>query len=278
MSYVKRIVSHFSQALMAGSWPLPPALQGEAVMTSASSPTLDALTRKLESIASLSDEEKQAVENLPLTIRALRPGQDIAREGDCPPHCAVILQGWTFRYKQLREGRRQILSFHVAGDMLDLQSLHLPVMDHSLGVLTDAKVAFIPHESIRNLTARFPGISAALWRDTLIDSAIYRERITGLGCRSAAQRIAHLFCELYLKLEAAGLAHDLHCSLPLTQADLGEALGLSTVHVNRSLQNLRAAGLITVSNKLLTIKDWQQLKRISKFDPLYLHLQQNTAA
>src|SRR3954454_4392197 len=149
---------------------VPPAVQGEAVMPS-SDHSLTVLVRKLESIAELSAEERQAIESLPVKTRVLEPGQDIVCEGDRPSQCGLILDGWACRYKLLSMGRRQILSFHIAGDIADLQSLHLQVMDHSYGTLTTATVAFIPHESLRELTARFSGIAAVLWRDTLIDAA-----------------------------------------------------------------------------------------------------------
>jgi CRP-like cAMP-binding protein len=167
-------------------------------LVSASSSDLIPLIRKLESIAQLSDEERQAVEGLPTVIRLLQPRQDIVRDKDRPGHCCLVLSGWTYRYKLLSEGKRQILSFHIPGDLPDLQSLHLRVMDHSLATLTACRLAFIPHESLRELTTRFPGLGATLWRDTLIDAAIFREWMTGIGRRTAFGRIAHVFCEMYL--------------------------------------------------------------------------------
>ncbi|WP_244472891.1 Crp/Fnr family transcriptional regulator, partial [Methylobacterium sp. Leaf100] len=143
------------------------------------------LLRKLDSIATLSNEEQEAVRNLPARTRTLEPGQDIVREGDKPSQCCLVLEGWLCRYKILGEGRRQIFSFHIPGDTPDLQSLHLPVMDHSLGTVTVATVAFIPHDSVRDLTLRFPRLGAVLWRDTLIDAAIFREWMTGMGRKSA---------------------------------------------------------------------------------------------
>jgi CRP-like cAMP-binding protein len=172
------------------------------------------LIRKLESIAILSNEERQAIESLPVKIHTLNARQDIVRDGDKPSQCCLILDGWVCRYKLLSEGKRQILSFHIAGAIPDLLSLHLPTMDHSLATVTKATLAFIPHESLRGLVACHPGIASLLWRDTLIDAAIFREWMTGMGRRSAFERIAHLFCEMYLKLEAVGLAGDYRCPLP----------------------------------------------------------------
>jgi CRP-like cAMP-binding protein len=248
-------------------------MQGEAAMSSASDHySLSMLIRRLESVATLSDEERQAILSLSAKTRLLKPGQDIVRDGDKPSQCCLILNGWACRYKLLSQGRRQILSFHVPGDIPDLQSLHIHTMDHGLGTLTEASVAFIPHESLLELTTRFPGVAAILWRETLIDAATFREWMTGLGRRSAFERIAHLFCELYLKLEAVGLAGEHRCPLPLTQLDLADALGLSNVHVNRTLQEMRGKGLITLRGSSLVLHGWDELKRASEFDPTYLHL------
>ena len=231
------------------------------------------LQRKLESIATLSEEERDAILGLPARVRTLGAGQDIVRDGDKPSQCCLVVEGWVFRYKLLDEGRRQILSFHVPGDTPDLQSLHLHTMDHSLGTMTQATLAFLAHDSVRDLTLRFPHLAGLLWRDTLIDAAIFREWMTGMGRKSAYGRIGHLFCEMYTKLEAVGLASDHRYALPLTQGQLADALGLSNVHVNRVLQEMRGKGLITLQASTLVIHDWDELRRSSEFDPSYLHLE-----
>jgi len=235
------------------------------------------LIRKLESIATLSDEERQAILSLPVRTRVLQARQDIVRDGDKPSQCCLLLNGWAYRYKLLGGGRRQIFSFHVPGDIPDLQSLHIHTMDHSLATQTEATLAFIPHENLLDLIARFPGVAALLWRDTLIDAGIFREWMTGLGRRTAYERIAHLFCEMYLKLQAVGLAGEYRCPLPLTQIDLGDALGLTNVHVNRVLQEMRGKGLITLRSNTLVIETWDELNRVSEFDPTYLHLEKRAA-
>lgn len=236
------------------------------------------LIRKLESVATLTDEERQAIESLPARTRVLKPGQDIAQDGDRASQCCLILEGWACRYKLVGEGRRQIFSFHVAGDIPDLQSLHIPLMDHSLATLTEATVVLIPHEDLRDLTARFPGIAAVLWRDTLVDAAIFREWMVCMGRRSAFEHIAHLFCELYLKQEAVGLAGEHRCPLPITQADIADAMGVSNVHVNRVLKEMRGQGLITLRGQTLVIQAWEKLLETSEFDATYLHLRKRTAA
>ena len=234
---------------------------------------LQPLIRKLESVTQLSDEERQAIEALPVRVRALRPRQDIVRDGDLATQCCLILEGWAYRYKVLNEGRRQIFSFHIAGDIPDLQSLHIPLMDHTLGTLTQATVAFIPHESLHQLTARFPTIAAAFWRDTLIDAAIFRQWMIAMGRRPAFEHLAHLFCELYLKQEAVGLAGEHCCPLPITQVDLADATGMTSVHINRVLKEMRGRGLVTLRTQTLVIQAWDELIRACEFDETYLHLQ-----
>ncbi len=232
----------------------------------------DMLLRKLESIAAISGNTRRAVQELPFNVRTLRGAQDIVSNGDSPSQCCLLVEGWAFRYKLTGKGRRQVLSFDVPGDIPDLGGLHLPTMDYGLATLGGAIVAFIPHQSLRAMVGSYPDVAAILWRLTLVDSAVLREWIVGLGQRSACAHIAHLFCELYLRLEAVGLASGHRCSLPMTQAMLGDALGLSTVHVNRVLQELRGMGLITFSGQVLVIQRWDELRRVAQFDPVYLHL------
>ncbi|WP_311409772.1 Crp/Fnr family transcriptional regulator [Methylorubrum extorquens] len=205
-------------------------------------------------------------------MRHLGPGQDLVADGERPVHCALLVEGWSCRYKLLAEGRRQILSFHVAGDMPDLQGLHLGTLDHAVAALTPSTFALIPHESLRRLTATFPDVAALLWRETLIDAGIYRAWITAAGRRSAYGRIAHLFCEMYLRQEAVGLAANHRYLMPLRYADLADATGLTTVHISRVLKALRDANLIAVERRQMEIRDWTRLCDAGEFDPTYLRL------
>jgi CRP-like cAMP-binding protein len=238
------------------------------------SDTLMPLLRKLESEATLSNPERDALLCLPAMIREMRTDQDIVRDKDRPSHCCLLIEGWLCRYKILQTGQRQILSFHITGEVPDLQSLFLKTMDHNLGCATRATVGFIQHDSVNRLIAKFPRLGRVLWRETLIDAAIFREWITGLGCREAPQRIAHLFCELFARMGAVGMANGESCTIPLSQGALGDALGVSTVHVNRSLMELRGQGLIVFEKQVLTIPDWDRLKEYAGFDAAYLHLVQ----
>jgi CRP-like cAMP-binding protein len=235
-------------------------------------PEHDVLIRKLRSISPLSDDEKRCLLKLPLSVQQIEPDQDIVREGDRPSDCCLVIEGLTCRYKLTEQGKRQIFSFHTPGDIPDLQSLHLKVMDHNLRTLTPCKVAFIRHESIAQLARECPRVGDLLWRDTLIDAAVFREWMLGIGRRSAYTRIAHLLCEVFIRLKAVGLTSGYECEFPITQNEIGDALGLSTVHVNRSLQELRADGLIELQRGTLTILDWNGFKTAGEFDPTYLHL------
>jgi CRP-like cAMP-binding protein len=240
--------------------------------------TAHPLIRKLETIFTLSAEENGALEAMPMQVVDLRADQDIVREGDRPTRSCLVLDGFTCFSKLSGDGRRQIMAFNIAGDIPDLQSMHLEVLDNTLGTITPCKVGFIQHEVLHNLCHRYPRIASALWRETLIDAAIFREWILNIGRRDAYSRMAHLLCELLVRLKAIGLAEDYTCDLPMTQVELADATGISTVHVNRVLQELRGAGLFTFTGSKLTVLDWDGLKQAGDFDPTYLHLKQKRAA
>jgi CRP-like cAMP-binding protein len=237
------------------------------------------LVRKLDGIVNeMTSEERDAVRALPMMVRELNPDQDIVRDGDRPSQCCLVLEGVAFRYKMLGDGRRQIYSFHITGDIPDLQSLHLDVMDHSLSVATRSKVGFIQHHHLHEFNAHWPRLAGALWRDTLIDGAIFRQWMLGIGRKQALGRIAHLLCELFAKMKAVGLATDHSIPMPITQEEFADALGLSGVHVNRSLQELRSRDLINLERRTLTILEWNGLKEVADFDPTYLHQKPRQAA
>jgi CRP-like cAMP-binding protein len=236
------------------------------------------IIRKLESIFRLSDQEKQAVMDLPLQITAIKADQDVVREGDRPTRCFAVLEGFACTFKITGEGKRQISSFHIPGDLPDLQSLHLTVLDISIGTITPCKIGFMQHETARDLCERFPRIGSAFWRETLIQAAVFREWVTNVGRREAYGRIAHLLCEMVVRMRAVGLVENYTCELPMTQNELADATGMSTVHVNRTLQELRADRLITLKGASLTVLDWEGLKQAGDFDPTYLHFERKDAA
>jgi CRP-like cAMP-binding protein len=232
----------------------------------------DALLRKLESIFSLSQIERQAIIDLPLQITTLRADQDIVRERDRPSRSCALLEGFACTFKVTAEGKRQITAFHIAGDIPDLQSLHLEVLDSSVGTLTPCTVGFIQHESLHQLCDQHPRIARALWRETLIDAAIFREWTVNIGRREAYGRISHILCELMVRMKAVGLTTDHTCEIPITQIEFADAAGLSNVHVNRVLQKLRGDGLIVFRGSTLSVPDWDKLSQAGEFDPTYLHL------
>lgn len=235
------------------------------------------LIRKLESIADLTSAEKEALGELPIQIRDVPRDTDLVSEGDRPSHCCLVIEGFACRYKMLAEGRRQIMAFQMAGDIPDLQSLHLRVMDHALGALTPMVAGFVPHAALHDVIRRQPGLGSVFWRDTLIDAAVFREWLVGIGRRSGAQHMAHLICELLVKMRAVGLTDGETLTLPFTQEDLGDAMGLTSVHVNRVLQELRREGLISGQGRIITVTDWAGLKAFSEFDPTYLHIRKLAA-
>jgi CRP-like cAMP-binding protein len=233
---------------------------------------LNRLVRRLETITSLSEDEKKAILNLPARVADLRADADIVREGDRPSQCCLLVEGFLTRYKSLSDGKRQILAFYVPGDIPDLLSLHIEVMDHSLATMVPSRVAYIPHDALRRLNDQNPRIASAFWRDTLIDAALFREWIVNLGSRDAYTRIGHLICEVFMKLKAVGLTDGNSFDFPITQGEIADATGLSTVHVNRSIMALRADGLIILEKGRCTIPDLKRLKEAALFDPTYLHL------
>jgi CRP-like cAMP-binding protein len=251
---------------------------GSALLSAHSPFEINPLIRKLDSIFTLSDEERGAVASLPMQAVNLRTDQDIVSERDRPSRCCAMLDGFTCSYKLTAEGKRQILAFHVAGDIPDLQSLHLPVLDNSIGTITPCRVGFIKHEPLRQLCERYPRIAGALRRATLIEAAVLRERMTSIGRRNAFSRIAHLLCEIVVRMRAADLGRGRSCDFPVTQTEIGDALGITMVHVNRTLKEIREAGLATLNGGVLKVLDWDALKEAGAFDPTYLHLDADEAA
>jgi CRP-like cAMP-binding protein len=234
------------------------------------------LTTRLQAIAALSDVERRALAELPMTTRQVKAGEDIVREGERTHASCVVIEGFLLRYTSLSEGRRQILAFHIPGDVPDLQSLHLPLMDHTLAAVTDSVIANIPHAALAAALHAHRALEHALWREALIDAAKFREWIANIGGRAALPRLAHLFCELFIRNRIVGLTDGDSFNMPLTQTELGEAMGLSTVHVNRLMSELKRRGLVRKDRGRLHIPDFDALARLADFDPTYLHLREET--
>ena len=233
----------------------------------------DILVRRLASLASMTGAEQEAVRALPISVREFPARQDIVRTGDKPSQCCLVLSGFAFRYKLIGDGKRQILNFHVPGDTPDLQSLHLAVMDHNLASLTQLTAGFISHDAVHDLNARFPTVAAIFWRDTLVDAAVLRERIVSIGQRDGLSRTAHFLCEMFCRLAAVGLASERTMALPITQVEIADALGMSFVHVNRMLRELRERRFVTLQGQKIVVENWDALEALADFDPGYLHFE-----
>ncbi|MDP4002320.1 Crp/Fnr family transcriptional regulator [Methylobacterium sp. NEAU K] len=241
-------------------------------MVAVANSTAAILIQKLSGAGGLSDAEQDGLRGLPVAVRTVAARQDILRDGDATGSCCILLDGWTCCYQMLNGGRRPILAIHVPGDLPDLQSLHLPEPDFGMVALTPATLGFVPHAAVRRLMEAFPNLAAAFWREALILAAIQRAWMAGLSRRDARGRLAHLCCELYLRLSSTGRTDGPAMPMPLRQHDLADALGLTPVHVNRTLKDLRDAGLISLHGRRLEILDWLGLRLAAEFDDQYLHL------
>ena len=237
----------------------------------------NSLALKLENYLPLAAPEREFLDALVSRTRHYGPREDIVREGEPARLMRIMISGWAYRYKQLPDGRRQTLCFFLPGDICDLHIGLLEVMDHSLATITSAIVAEIEDDQFEIMIGRFEGLKRAFRWESLVNMAIQREWALNLGQRSAFERIAHLICELYARLEAAGLAGNGVLEFPLIQTDLADASGISAVHVNRTLKELRVADLIKLDGKKLMIPDRARLEGVAAFDPKYLHLARHEA-
>ncbi|HCR98035.1 MULTISPECIES: Crp/Fnr family transcriptional regulator [Halomonas] len=230
------------------------------------------MIRKLENIFALTSEEKQALMGLPIHTKEIKSNQDIVKVGDQPNQCCLMVEGFTCVNKVSIEGKRQIMALHVPGDIPDLQSLHLRVIDINIASISPCKLGFIQHKDLHQLCERYPRLVAAFWRETLVYASIFREWLLNIGQREAYSRIAHIICELMVRLKTVGLTEGNTFYMPTTQAEIADATGMTPVHVNRVFQALRADGLIITERSRMTIPDWDKLQQAGEFDPLYLHL------
>lgn len=226
---------------------------------------------KLRGFVELAAADVSALEEATSHPQAFKPRTDLIREGDQPGPVLVVLEGWAFRYKVLPSGTRQIIAFMMPGDCCDLNISMLSEMDHSIQTVTHAMVAKIDSKLMDQLMTRHPRIARAMYVAQLIDESTLRAWIVSLGRRSSAERAAHLLLELYIRGVRTGLADHHELELPLSQAVLADALGMTPVHINRVLQEFRRSGAIELKRGLLRIQDAVALTRISGFDDNYLH-------
>ena len=232
---------------------------------------LAALLRRLNIVSGLDDADIAAIRALPIHVRHWEAGRTIVSDGERPTECCLVIEGFCIRAKTTVSGHRQILSIHIPGEIPDLQSLHLHRMDHDLIAVAPSTLGFISHISMRALTRANPNVAEVLWRDTLINSAIFREWIVNVGQRPAVNRLAHTVVELRRRLAVAGREAGDTFEMPLTQEQISEALGITPVHANRIIRQLRDDGIVDISRGRVTVLDEAKLAELAQFDDRYLH-------
>jgi CRP-like cAMP-binding protein len=236
-----------------------------------STEVLEFLIRNLEQRSPLSDGEKAALRALPWSTVSFAAGEELAKMGDRPSESHLLISGFVARVRFVDQGGRQILALHVPGDFTDLQSFLLKQMDHTVTAMSAGQIAAVAHKDLAKLCDAHPRLARILWRSSLVDAAIHREWLLGLGRQNATQRTAHIMLELCFRLAKVGLCKDGQFELPLSQTDLSDMVGLSPVHVNRTLQELRSRNLISWKGRKVAVLDWDELAKVAEFDPTYLH-------
>lgn len=226
--------------------------------------------RKLETFSLLSEEDKRFIASVTRRSDFVAAQTDIIREGDEPSDVRLIETGHAFRYKLLQRDRRQIVGLLFPGDICDLHAANLDAMDHSIAALSASRVVRISKADIAALLER-PAIARALLMVTLVNESIGRDWLANIGGRRAEHRLAHLLCEWHVRLQLVGLTQANECEFPLTQTQMGDTLGMTSVHINRSLQSLRSENLIVLRNKRLTILDAARLRQRGGYEAAYMH-------
>lgn len=240
-------------------------------MTTPKQDPFSLMIRKLDRLNRLSTADHDAIRALPIRTRSVGPLQVLVRERDIVSECCLLVTGYAFRHKIAANGGRQIVSFHLPGDLLDLQHLLLTSADHNVQTITESTVACIPVTDLRKLVGERPAVAAALWKDSLIDASIFREWVLNVGRRDAKTRVAHMLCEFAARREAAGLGSPERFDLPMSQELIGDATGLTAIHVNRMLRALGEEGVIERDKRDVRIADWARMQRVAEFDADYLH-------
>jgi CRP-like cAMP-binding protein len=235
-------------------------------------PEISRLFLRIKRRRPISDTDRIALGESFERAFTLEEGKDVVLEGSRPTRSTLLLSGFAIRYGMLGDGKRQITAIHVPGDFVDLHSYPLEIMDHTVAALSDCRFTMIPHASLERLVQGSIDLGKTLWMLTLLDAAIHREWLAAMGGLSALARTAHLFCELLVRLRVVGLARERAYDFPINQKDLADVLGLSPVHMNRTLQDLRAQKLIEFQHHEVAIFDWSRLCNLAQFDPKYLHL------
>lgn len=234
---------------------------------------IDQMLMKLRVRDEVSAGEEEILRGLISEVRTVGTDQVVVRADLDLTECNLLIDGIMCRYKDLASGERQISELHVPGDFVDLHSFPLKKLDHSVLALVPSRFAVVPHDRILRVTEEHPHVARLLWLSTTLDAAIHREWVLSLGRRTAIARIAHLFCELHVRLGVVGLADQEGFSLPLTQQDLAECLGLTPVHLNRVLGALKAEEAVTFQRGRVRLHDLPRLRQIAEFTPDYLYVE-----
>ena len=227
---------------------------------------------KLRARDDVSPEEERAIRDSVADVRNVPADQNVIRAGELLNQSLLLIDGIMCRHKDLSDGQRQITELHAAGDFADLHSFTLKRLDHNVMTLTPCRIGIVPHAALERITEQFPHLTRLLWFTTNLDAAIHREWEVSLGRRTALSRIASLFCEMKLRFEVVGLTDGMSYDFGLTQTDLAECVGLTPIHVNRTLKELRERGLVQFKSGRVTIQDWDGLAEVAEFDPAYLYL------
>ena len=244
----------------------------DRIGTKAQSAALERFLGRLCLRSPLSDDEKAAILSLEGREVVTEARRDIVRPGQTIDFACLVASGLVGRFDQLANGHRQITALHIPGDMCDLHSVPVPHAGWGIEALTATTTLRIPHIYLRDLTVRYPAIAFAFWRDTIVDASILAKWISALGRRSAKSRLAHLICEMGMRMEQAGLGTRTEFRLPATQMQLADVLGLTPVHLNRTLQALRRDGHLFTNGPEIRVANLARICGIAEFDPQYLLL------
>ena len=233
---------------------------------------IEALLLNLRSRDGVSLQEEQILRVALTRDRRFELDEDLVAQGSRPEVSTLLLDGFAARYTLTRTGSRQITALHVAGDFVDLHAFLLKEMDHGVMALSPCRVALVDHSEMKRITEQAPHLSRLLWLGTVVDAAIHRERIVAMGRKSGKAQLSHLICELYVRLQVVKRTTGLSFNFPISQIELADVMGVSVVHLNRTIQGLRRDGLLTWANRTVTIENWDRLQELAEFDPTYLSL------
>ena len=255
---------------MAERYDVLPLAITERIVARNSVSNLELFLDRLSSRSLLTAEEREAVLDLRGYAEQVKANRDFVQLGEQVDHACLVVTGVVGRFDQTSDGPRQITAMHIPGDMCDLHSVVLPMSSSALQAFCTTTILRIPHLAIKAVAARYPALAEAFWRDCMVDASILAEWLVNVSRRNAKTRVAHLLCEMATRLGRAPGANDFAFDFPVTQTQLGDATALSAVHINRTLQGLRAEGLVEWHRGVVRLPHWDDLVRRAEFDPAYL--------